>query len=188
MTVVITSWRPGNTSYLSGQRICDVSGMRDSWSCATIDNNPFVECSWFGISGPAYMTEGCYNGLTDGEKASCASRYAGIVSDSGYYYVYDTAYYNHYKLDISSIQTCFSAACSAMLCADVICEPMCYEHDLHLTYCVDGTCEQGDLIEENSYDCDYTDPTVFDFISDNKEIIALCALAGMIVVGSTQEM
>ena len=182
MTVVITSWR--SNRYLSGTRICDSSGRADSWGCDTIDRSPFIACSWFGSSGPAYITEGCYNGLTDAEKAACPGRYHGIVTRSGYYYVYDTAYYNHYKLKIESIVECWSAACNTLLCSDVVCEPLCYNHDLHETECISGVCEQAALIEEDSYDCGYTDPTILDTLIDNSALVIIGLFAGALVIGA----
>lgn len=199
MTIVITSWRRGSTSHLSGQRICDSTGRMDSWSCATIDSNPFVACSWFGSSGPAYITEGCYNGLTDGEKAACVSRYAGIVTSSGYYYVYNTAYYNHYRLKIESIVKCWSAACylirPGLHCEGVVCDDACIGADKYSQACVTegenaGTCTFDELIQANAPGCPGYDPcldVVCEPVCDGYDLYETLCVGGVCVKGALIE-
>ena len=180
MTVVIKSWRRGSTSYMSGTRVA-TTGHMDSWGCSTIDSNPFVACSWFGSSGPAYITQSCYNGLTDTEKSQCTSRYHGIVTDSGHWTPYLKEIWTYYNFNPECIVECFSDACNTLLCADVICEPTCYEYDLYETECISGVCEQATLIEPNSYDCEYTDPTIIDMLIDNSALV-IVGLFGVAMV------
>ena len=194
MTVVIKSWRPGGTSYLSGTRV-GTSGHMDSWSCATIDNNPFSECSWFGSSGPGYITQGCYNGLTDSEKSQCPSLYHGIVADTGHWTPYQVEIWTYYNFNPDCIVECFSAACLLLRpdlapdpCDDIVCYPDCFGLDYYNTVCDDGMCVQGNLIEENSTECGYIPPepdpdeNITDILMNNKELIILGTVAGIIVL------
>ena len=43
-------------------------------------------------------------------------------------------------------------------CRGVDCEPECYNFDLHRTYCIDGVCVRGALLEEDSPRCGYIPP------------------------------
>jgi hypothetical protein len=160
MTVVIKHFKGGS---LSGTRICDSTGRADSWGCNTIDSNPFKACSWFGSSGPAYITQGCYDSLSEGNKAQCPRLYHGIVSNSGYYKVYSTAYYNHYKLDPTSIVKCWSKACFVLCpditsCEGVVYDPICVGTNRYATVCVQGARVKGALIEADSTECGYVPP------------------------------
>lgn len=71
------------------------------------------------------------------------------------------------------------------VCGDVVCEDKCFDVDRYTTICVDGECVQGKLLRANDPECGYIsptpeDPNIFGVIIDNKEIIALGAIAGIL--------
>jgi hypothetical protein len=115
----------------------------------TIDSSPFRSL-FPGRSWNPYITQGCYNSLSDGNKAAARSMANGIVTKS---------IIGEPTPEI--IVECFSDACRALLpdpCAGVVCEPECVGTDRYATACEDGTCVRGSLIEANSTECGYVPP------------------------------
>lgn len=75
-------------------------------------------------------------------------------------------------------------------CDGVVCEPVCYGVDRHETICEDGLCVKGNLIKANDPICGHVSPTpgvpnIVDFVADNKEIIALGTVAGILFLKYT---
>ena len=71
------------------------------------------------------------------------------------------------------------------LCSGVVCEPTCSGFDKYNMVCMDGICVEGDLIKANDPDCGHTspspeDPNIFGVITDNKEIIVVGTIAGIL--------
>ena len=70
-------------------------------------------------------------------------------------------------------------------CEGVVCSPECVGNDLYNTVCDNGICVSGALIEANSADCGYDpDEDITDILMNNKELVILGAIAGIIIIKS----
>ena len=74
-------------------------------------------------------------------------------------------------------------------CEGVVCDPTCFGLDYHNTVCEEGYCVIGTLIDANNEEiCGYVPPEpepdedITDIIMNNKELIILGTVAGIIVL------
>ena len=72
-------------------------------------------------------------------------------------------------------------------CDGVICEDTCFGTDMYSTVCYNGECVKDSLIKANDPACGYVSPspedsTLFDMVYDNKEIIALGTIGGILFI------
>ena len=145
-----------------------------SWSCNTVDKNPFQACFWIGdVSRPLWITQECYNTLTDVEKAYARSYGDGMVS---------RPYFTNGEIPKDQVVECWSSRCRDMHpvddpCKDVSCPDKCVGVDKYDGVCRDGVCVQGTLIEYNSEHCGYTpEPTPDPTPTPSSATYALIAL------------
>ena len=80
-----------------------------------------------------------------------------------------------------------SVKCVYDICEGVVCNPECFGVDYYNMVCEEGKCVQETIINANYPGCGYVSTTtdnneIIDAIIDNKEIIMLAALAGIIVI------
>ena len=167
MTLVIEGWNGrrmyGNLDGGTGRSV------NQGWACDTIDSNPFKACSWF--AGKAtYITQACYNSLSDRDKATTRAVYDGIVG-SGYFVIKkwlgaDGRYWDRKYFVPAAITECFKDRCVTLRpdlkldpCDGVVCNPECAGIDLYETVCEDGKCVRGALKEANNIvTCGYVKP------------------------------
>ena len=183
MTIgIATQWVRATRSTMVYTNIAGTGHMTKK-CCVTIDNKPFCAC----LHAWDYITESCYNSLTESEKLSARSCH-GMVTDTGWAKPYKAGDHTYYTFDPAAIVECWSAACSALRpdpCKDVSCPDKCVGVDKYDQVCQDGICVRGTLIETNSEHCGYTpepepDPTPTPS-SDTYIVIALM-LAGTYLV------
>ena len=182
-TVIDSIWRTGDVGEpgysVRGQILpkCTYSGSQDDWSGATQGNlNDLLPT--------CYITESVYSFLTDAEIESVRGRIRGIVqNDYAYkYYKGDRVYCWAFKPEVS-----VRDLPSLDPCEGVVCDPMCVGLDSYAMICEEGACVQGDILKANDPDCGYIptdEPSIFDLISDNKEILIIGVIVGALALKS----
>jgi len=144
---------PGYSAYGQELPSCSCSGSQDDWHGAT-------QGSLSGLLPTCYITESVYSYLTKDEIESCRSRIRGIVPNSYAYKYYggvDSFGKSYYCWDFKDDVLARPLPLPDP-CAGVICNPDCFNDDLHETVCEEGICVRGVLIEEDSMQCGYIPP------------------------------
>ena len=114
MTLVIESW---NGKYMYGNYDGGTGrSVSQTWNCESIDSNPFSACFPSSSYGHlVYITQGCYNGLSDGDKATAKARAQGMVG-TGYFEIKlwlgaDGRYYDKKYFVPVGIVECWKESC-----------------------------------------------------------------------------
>lgn len=128
--------------------------------CTYMTTPQYFECSTreydLSICFPdsAYITKNAIDSLTAEEIGSISSRIIDVVNVPYAYQTgphFDKIAFNYYcwRFDVNSV---FDP------CDGVTCDNICKEYDLWSQTCVDGSCIDGALVEQNSPSCEYIPP------------------------------
>ena len=198
VTIDITVCNPGEGALWSSMSIPSLSGEDDN-AISNVQVGRYV----YTFSAP-----GTYNltliGGNDCGNASIASHSVTVTSDPCIgvechpecFYpsdMYETVCYNGICVRGALIEE-NSADCGYVPpdpCEGVVCSPECIGSDLYKTVCDEGVCVKDELIEANNEEiCGYVPPTpdpdenIIDILIDNKELVILGTVAGIIVIKS----